>query len=308
MNEANDLLLKSAESGDLEGVKIALEWGANVNIQDDLTKQSALHKASRKGHVMIVEYLLKNGANLSLRDTEHMTALHIATRDGSIELAKCILEMSEKIPESILSEAVDVGYLSATGNKALVKMIEDYKITMATPNTGGSEKADRQLLEASHDGNLEGVKSALKKDANVEVTDERGMKAIHWAALRGHTNIVALLLEKGADFNGKNVADWTPLMHSSLEGHIEIVKLLLNKGAQVNAMTPVSGTALLFASWNGHEEIVKLLLSAGADPTIELSGTDRDDGATAIDFARRTGHMSIVNLLLKSQETLDDAE
>lgn len=300
MNEANDLLLKSAESGNLEGVKEALEQGADINAQDDWMKQSALHKASSHGHVEIVEYLLKNGADLLMLDAEYMTALHIAARDGLIRVAKCILETSEKISDNILSEVIDVGYLSVTGKKVLVKMIEDYRIKMATPNTSGSEEADSQLLEASHDGNLEGVKSALEKDANVEVTDDRGMKAIHWAALRGRTNIVALLLEVGADFNGKNVTDWTPLMHSSLEGHIEIVKLLLDKGAEVNALTPVSGTALMFASWNGHEEIVKLLLSAGANPTIELSGTDRDDGTTSIDFARRAGHMNIVNLLLNA--------
>ncbi len=44
---------------------------------------------------------------------------------------------------------------------------------------------------------------------------------------KGHIDIVKLLLEKGADFNLKDICVHTPLHWAAFNGHIEIVKLLL---------------------------------------------------------------------------------
>ncbi|MFX0055009.1 MAG: ankyrin repeat domain-containing protein [Promethearchaeota archaeon] len=308
MSEANDLLLKAAESGNLEGVKAALEQGADISATDEWMKQTALHKAASQGHVEIVEYLIEKGADVLLLDGVDMSPLHLAARDGRIRVARFLLEQPVRIPERILNDAMHVGNMSVTGNPDIVKMIEDYRVRMAKPSTNGRDDPDSQLQEAAHDGDVEGARSAIKNGADVEAVDGRGMKPIHWAALRGHAEIIAVLIENGADVNGKNSADWTPIMHSSMEGHIEIVKLLLEKGAEVNAKTFVAGTALMFASGNGHEEVVKVLLSAGADPRMEISGSDSEDGTTAIDYAWRAGHMTIANLLLDARDALDNVE
>ncbi|MHA2142869.1 MAG: ankyrin repeat domain-containing protein [Candidatus Thorarchaeota archaeon] len=308
MTEANEQLLKAAEAGDLEAVKAAIEQGADISTTDEWMKQTALHKASSQGHIEIVEYLVEKGADVLKMDGVDMTPLHLAARDGRTRVAKFLLNTSVQIPERILNDAMHVGTMSVTGNPDIVKMIEDYRVKMATPSTSGRGDADSQLQDAAHDGDLEGVRSAITNGADVEVIDGRGMKAIHWAALRGHKDIVGLLLENGADANGKNSADWTPIMHASMEGHIEIVKMLLDKSADINAQTFVAGTALMFASGNGHKEVVKLLLSAGADPRMEISGSDGEDGTTAIDYAWRSGHMTIANLLLEAREALDEAE
>ncbi|MHA2072722.1 MAG: ankyrin repeat domain-containing protein, partial [Candidatus Thorarchaeota archaeon] len=291
-----------------EGVKTALEQGADISTTDEWMKQTALHKAASQGHVEIVEYLIEKGADILKTDGVDMTPLHLAARDGRTRAAKCLLETPVQIPERILNDAMHVGTMSVTGNPVIVKMIEDYRVKMAKPSTSGRKDADSRLQEAAHDGNFEDVRLAIENGADVETIDGRGMKAIHWAALRGHKDIVEILLEKGADVNGKNTAEWTPIMHASMEGHIEIVKLLLKKGAKVNAQTYVDGTALMFASGNGHEEIVNLLLSVGADPRMKISGSDSEDGTTAIDYASRAGHMTIANMLLDARDALDKAE
>jgi ankyrin repeat protein len=51
----------------------------------------------------------------------------------------------------------------------------------------------------------------------------------------GHTEIVQLLLEKGADVNAKNKYGRTALIYATERGYTEIVQLLLEKGADVNA-------------------------------------------------------------------------
>ena len=79
------------------------------------------------------------------------------------------------------------------------------------------------------------------------------------ASKNGHTKIVKLLLEKGADVNAK----MTALMLAAANGHTEIIKLLLEKGADVNAKNKYGSTALMFAAANGRTEIVQILLEKG---------------------------------------------
>ena len=79
----------------------------------------------------------------------------------------------------------------------------------------------------------------------------------------GNTDIVRLLLNKGADVNAQGGFYGNALQAASAEGHAEIICLLLDKGANVNAQGGQYGNALQAARW---PEIQRLLLSRGANP------------------------------------------
>ena len=51
----------------------------------------------------------------------------------------------------------------------------------------------------------------------------------------GHTEAVLLLLQRGARANIQNEGGATALMRACLKGHIEIVSLLIASGANPNA-------------------------------------------------------------------------
>ena len=57
-----------------------------------------------------------------------------------------------------------------------------------------------------------------------------------------------------------------PLELASRNGHTEIVKMLLEAGANTCDSKPDEGYCLRLAAYNGHTTIVKLLLDAGANP------------------------------------------
>ncbi|KAF8217315.1 hypothetical protein K438DRAFT_1954163 [Mycena galopus ATCC 62051] len=88
----------------------------------------------------------------------------------------------------------------------------------------------------------------------------------------GHSQMVEVLLENGADVNQWCELYRAPLVvvasHFGLE---KIVRLLIDHGADLNAQGWEYGTALADASYSGRESIVQLLLENGADVNIGAS-------------------------------------
>lgn len=171
--------------------------------------------------------------------------------------------------------------------------------------SSGSKMA--QLIQAVKDDDLQTVQTLLADatDASTSVCpelslanakDNDGKAAIGWAAYKGHTEIVKLLLEKGVDVNAKTNKGVTALMLAAEQNHMEITKLLLAKDADINAKTTDNGqTALMTAATkSGHTPIVGLLLENGAEINIK-----NNKGATALLVAAYTGDTEMVNILLE---------
>ena len=116
------------------------------------------------------------------------------------------------------------------------------------------------LIMASQEGHTEIVAMLLEKGANVNAKTKDGRRALFLASANGHAEIVAMLLAAGADVNAKDNDGWTALIVASWYGHTETVAILLQNGADVNAKRNYDGfTALILASKKGHTDIVKLL-------------------------------------------------
>jgi ankyrin repeat protein len=122
---------------------------------------------------------------------------------------------------------------------------------------------------------------------NAYSPDRDGRTPLWMAAWRGHTNVVKLLLDRGAEGNGGDFSN--ALLAASITGHGGVVKLLLDIGANVNSRSAFYGNALQAASDRGHEEIVKLLLENGAEVNAHfasklyrnaLEGASRGSGKT----------------------------
>ena len=119
---------------------------------------------------------------------------------------------------------------------------------------------------AAKQGDLEGIKMALKEDpALINQLDEAQNQPIHLACQEGHLKVVKFLLARGADLEAGDREGTTPVQVAALFGHPKIVKYLLSKGAQVNAADQNGMTALLFAAYHGHTEIVELLTKHEAE-------------------------------------------
>ncbi|KAJ5724453.1 hypothetical protein N7493_006181 [Penicillium malachiteum] len=117
---------------------------------------------------------------------------------------------------------------------------------------------------------------------------------------------VKLLIDHGADvtkgIEGPINDQWTPLHLATCRGFEQIVRLLLDKGAEVNGKTKRGSTALHLAL-HDKATIAQLLLDYGADPTLE----DKN-GQTPLKVAAANGYEDMVKFLLKYQSLESDAK
>jgi len=128
---------------------------------------------------------------------------------------------------------------------------------------------------------------------------------LHVASIRGHKDIVDILLKKGiaVDVRGGMPAEITPLHLAAAYGHDGCVERLLKrlpsnkKGREsIDVVTIGLGdglTALALAAKHGHCESVRKLLAAGANKRIQFGSM----GKTAYKIAVENGHQECANLL-----------
>ena len=117
---------------------------------------------------------------------------------------------------------------------------------------------------------------------------------LHVAASEGHSDVLPLLIEHGADINGLGRYGDTPLHRASENARLEVGRFLLNRGANVDVQNDFNNTALVYTAILGHAEFARMLLERGAMIDAR-SGHDR----TPLHWAAESGRTEVVRLLLE---------
>jgi ankyrin repeat protein len=341
-------------------LKYLVEKGASVE-QDDNTGTTPLIEAAEWGNLPAVRYLLSIGVDINATTGSGISAISYAVMNEDIPMIKLMLdkrkgeidfnytilgldrahenviddtEESEvaKILKKYAIEQTLPKHLERQQNRLQVGRVMDkkrmpgdlthkiitehfggkrktrkakksnkrFKRTGSTQQMGGDNVNAKDangctaLIRASWDGETEIVAMLLEKGADVNAKDAKGSTALMKASLNGHTEIVRMLMEKGADVNAKDNNRSTALMKAILHRHTEIVRMLLENGADVNVKNGYGSTALVLASWDGETEIMRMLLENGAD----VNAKDAN-GSTALIKASLNGHTKVVSMLLE---------
>jgi len=161
---------------------------------------------------------------------------------------------------------------------------------------GTTAQDNFELVDAAFQGDIQKVAQLLRLNINPNAFDRKGVNALAAASANGHSGVVKLLLENGADVNAKDPSyQLTALFPACGGNHAEVVKILLNAGADPNVKSnPDMITPLITAVVGGSQEIVRLLLSAGADPNIV-----HRTGLSPLMVASKGGYGEIVKMLLQ---------
>lgn len=149
------------------------------------------------------------------------------------------------------------------------------------------------LALAASENDIETMTVLIEAGAQVDGKNSDGNTPLFWAAYHGHEEAVSWLLEKRADPNVRYVSGRSVLSPVCMHGYSGILKMLLDAGAKPIYTCHADGeTPLMIAAYNGRYDCVEVLLEAGADPYVK----DKH-GNTALSFAKDCGHEEIVKLL-----------
>lgn len=158
-----------------------------------------------------------------------------------------------------------------------------------------AQDADRRMVTAAKERQVDVVRQLLKQKAPVNVPSPDGATAVAWAAHWDDVVLADLLISAGADVNLPNQLGVTPLMLAAINGSEAMTERLLKAGAKASASRDKSGeTALTLAARSGSVPVVKRLTGAGADVNAKTRLGD-----TPLMFATAQKHSAVAKLLIE---------
>jgi hypothetical protein len=176
-------------------------------------------------------------------------------------------------------------------------LYEELKTGFLTPSSfypDGNSGQLELLIMAVDRGDVETLRKLFKAAPRMAKVSEGGSRCspIHWAAFRGDTNIVVLVLEQGEDVN--HVGTWQKITPLHLAHNANTACLLMAHGANVEATDAHGQTPLMWAAERGHLDVVKALIRHGA----KVDWKDAN-GATALYLAELYKRSDVADFLVR---------
>lgn len=165
--------------------------------------------------------VLFRGFDVNTLDAEGRHGLHIAMMEGSLKVAKTLLDLS--------------GTRIDTRNKS----------------------DETPLMIAALKGRTEFATKLIDRGADVNKT---GWTPLHYAATGGHVEIIELLLQKHhAYIDAESPNKTTPLMMAAQYGGVKAVKILIDEGADMGFKNDAGLSAVDFAKMGESRDSFDLL-------------------------------------------------
>jgi len=332
-------LMFAALVGDLDSARLLVNKGADLNVVSD-TDGSALVIAAAGGHDELALYLLEQGSDPNIADSNGITPLHYAMRDG----------LKAAHGYRIDNETLVCGFASDSRCKPLEGITDLDRELMKNPSEGlyivEPKEGKYDVLRGSNMYEFAEALLARGADPNARMKyspprlrldrlswfSTAGATPLFLASAARDTSALEMLLEHGAEplvktsvdsnvykkqlrehaDDNQIIGNATPLMvavgmgrindfsQAEEEKALQIAQRLITLGADVNEVTATGWTATHAAAYIGANRLIRFLADNGADLDVP-----NGCGQTPIDLAIGS---KVVGLIDRTEPHIESAE
>ncbi len=268
-----------------------MKGGADITARDS-EGNSLLHVIAEKNDVLQYKSMASYNFDLNVKNRSGKTPLLVAIEKGNFSFAQMLMNEKEKVALDVKdSSGMSIMHYLASmkGGDRLLADQGLASVSVTEPDQGGRTP----LAIAVHSGLIANAAYFLNRGAEATGEDWNGVKLV----LIGYDKskgMLTLLLDKGADPeavapNGIN------LIKMSIEKKDpETLKLLVQKGVNINKRYKSGSYPLLQAIYKGYAPVIQFLIQSGADTNVKDSS-----GITPIIAAVESKDVKTADFLVK---------
>jgi ankyrin repeat protein len=319
--QANNAFIAAADEGNFTQLEELIAAGVDID-KPDIDGWTALHHAARKGHLYIVDLLVRHRASVRATTPEGYTPLALAASQGNGAVVEYLIPHQYNATQG--DKKANAPNIAGTPNAIMVRSagpapaprvdLTVYESAAEAYLQQGESDNIESLVDAVEQGKLNAVARmlaaqakkyatgrAIRRCIHVEETDAKGRSLLANACAKGHEQIALLLLCAGASPDLEDTAGYTPLMHAVNAKQPRTVAVLLKAGARSDPTNPVGQSALSLAIDRGSIAVLQALVQGKVDIWNATAW-----GEPLILYAAKNNKVDIVKALLNVKADVAD--
>ena len=326
--DGSTALLWAVHSDSDETARLLLEAGADPNAANDLGA-TPLWAAGQNGSARMTERLLAAGADPNIALLAGETPVMVAARAGAADVVDLLARAGADVNSRGTRGQTALMWAAAQRHAEVIDTLiahgadpharsDVWTQWMGVPPHSRHRKefphgGNTALRFAVRAGNLESARRLIAAGADVNDADAWGVSATTLAAHGGHTDLVELLLDRGADPNAAE-AGFAALHEAVMWNDLRAARALLDAGAdpsvRLETWTPtrrasrdlhyppsfVGATPFWLAARFARTDLMQVLADHGADARFVLEADYVVDGRMEWTTERTTTLMAALGM------------
>ncbi len=297
-------ILKALYKMDPDGfIGMLTNLGSKINSPINEQGETLLHHAVQMEDDMLIQILIKAGADLRVVDDKCRTPLYWAVMFKNYKAIEKLVQAKAVIDATDIDGNTPLQYIHS------YYPMESY-MTGILINAGANigcishiiSNYPKELVAQLDNVSLFYIAHRFDKLNDINDINDNGCTILSYASVDGYTALIKILLKLGADVDILVSDGETAIFGTAANGNSEDNELLVNAGANLNITDIYGQTPLHHAVCAINIEAIKVFFKAGMNiDTVDI------DGNTALDYAIKTNNHKIIKLF-KSNSDNDSEE
>lgn len=235
------MMQQAVADGDLQAIKLLIETHSNAVEEREPNGLPPIMRAIFEGQIASLKFLLDAGADVTSRDPEYWSALHVAAAMDDFEAAEMILNAAGKRQDMTSSRNVDGERpidLAESLEMANLLLHTDLRIepSRSAKSSGDCMSSEGEVMQL--------VKDHCEKHSNCRALDDVLKQntcyssLLHLAAAKNFPHLANFVCRhrlSSTETRDKN--GWTALHTAAYYNSLDVVMLLSQKGTNMHALT-----------------------------------------------------------------------